>query len=53
MDVEPVIWCSGCSSEPAIELLEIEYNGEWISFPVGPDCLTRAQETARIEQEKN
>jgi hypothetical protein len=44
------IWCSGCSAEPAIEMLEIEWNGEWVSFPVGAECLTRAQNNARIEE---
>lgn len=44
-----VIWCSGCSAEPAVELLEIEWNDEWVSFPVGTECLTRAKENDRIE----
>jgi len=44
------IWCSGCSSEPAIEMFEIEWGGDWVSFPVGADCLTRVQENVRIEE---
>lgn len=47
--METVIWCSGCSAEPAVELLDVEWNGDWISFPVGTNCLTKARETARIE----
>lgn len=50
MDNEYVIWCSGCSAEQAVELLDIEWNGEWIAFPVGPECLTRAQENGSIEE---
>jgi hypothetical protein len=50
MEYEHVIWCSGCSAEPSVELLEIEWNGEWISFPVGVSCLTRAKENAIIEE---
>jgi hypothetical protein len=49
-ETQYVIWCSGCSAEPAIEMLEVEWNDEWVSFPVGPECLTRAQENDRIEE---
>jgi hypothetical protein len=50
METQYVVWCSGCSAEQAVELLDIEWNGEWISFPVGISCLTRARENAKIEE---
>lgn len=48
--MEHVIWCSGCSAEPAVELVEIEWNNEWVSFPVGAECLTRLQENAKMNE---
>jgi hypothetical protein len=48
--MEHVIWCSGCSAEPAIDLLEIQWDDDWVSFPIGPECLAKAQEQGTIDK---
>jgi hypothetical protein len=48
--MEHIVWCSGCSAEPAIEMFEIEWYGDFVSFPVGQECLTRAGENGTIER---
>lgn len=44
-------WCSVCSGEPAVDQVEVEWpvDGEWITLPVGEQCLTRAQEEGKLE----
>lgn len=43
------IWCSVCASEQAVQEIEIQINGEWISLDVGPDCLTRMEESGKLD----
>lgn len=45
-----IIYCAGCNFEEAVELMDVECNGEIFCFPVGEVCLTRASENARIEE---
>lgn len=43
-------WCSGCSAEQAIDVIEMEFNGQWVSIDIGMNCLTRLKDDGRIEE---
>jgi hypothetical protein len=44
----PEIGCAACKDGTAVDLLDVEWNGEWIAFPVCAECLTRARENDMI-----